>query len=167
MINFNSRAFTIVETLIASAIIIVVIAGSLSFYLIARSAWIDCSKRVPLQRKASLAMEKMVRGIDGRNGIREADAGSVIITDSDTKIEYTSGIDAKERGFFLNGSKITYDPDTDPLVTGDEFDMIPEKVSGLTFAVSGSIVTIDLDMHDKVRDTDINVNLSTKVKIRN
>ena len=85
MINFNSRAFTIVEVLVASAIIVVVIAGSLAFYLMARTAWIDCSKRIPLQRKASLAMEKMVRGIDGRNGIREADAGSVIISNSDTE----------------------------------------------------------------------------------
>jgi len=160
---YERDGLTLVEVLVASAIATIVIAGSVAFYLMAHTAWIDCSKRVPLQRRASLAMEKMVRGVEGIHGIREAD--SVITSNGDTKIEYTSGIDAKERSFFLNGSKITYDPDTS--TADDEFDMIPEKVSGLTFAVSGSIVTIDLDMHDKVRDTDINVNLSTKVKIRN
>ena len=165
MINSNSRALTIIEVLVASAIIIVVIAGSLAFYLVARTAWIDCSKRVPLQRKASLAMEKMVRGVDGSNGIREADAGSVIISDSSTKIEYTSGIDAKERSFYLSDSKIIYDPDT--VATGDEFDMITGKVSSLTFAVSGDIVTINLGMQDAVKDKSINVDLQTEVKCRN
>jgi len=165
MINFNSRALTIVEVLVASAIIIVVIAGSLAFYLIARSAWVDCSKRVPLQRKASLAMEKMVRGIGGRNGIREADAGSVIVTDSDTRIEYTSGIDAKERSFYLSDSKIIYDPDT--TIAGDEIDMIAGKVNSLTFTISGDIVTINLGMQDAVRDKSISVDLQTEVRCRN
>ncbi len=166
MINFNSRAFTIVEVLIASAIIIIVIAGSLAFYLMARTAWIDCSKRIPLQRKASLAMEKMVRGVDGRNGIREADAGSVIISNSDTKIEYTSGIDAKERSFYLSDSKIMHDPNTDPLDSSPTVD-IAEKVSGLTFAVTGGIVTINLGMQDMVRDRSIKVDLQTEVRCRN
>ncbi len=166
MINFNSRALTIIEVLIASAIIVVVIAGSLAFYLMARSTWIDCSKRVPLQRKAGLAMEKMVRGIDGKNGIREADASSAIITNSDTKIEYTSGIDAKERSFYLENNEIIYDPDTS--TAGNEFPVTKTgKVNSLTFAVTDTEVTINLGMQDTARDKVINVNLSTAVKMRN
>lgn len=167
MINFNSRALTIVEVLVTSAIIVVVLAGSLAFYLMARSAWIDCSERVPLQRKASLAMEKMVRGIDGRDGIREADAQTVVLTDSDSdgkneRIDFTD-LSGSGRNFRLVGTEIKYDSSTDPLTT---------EVTDLAFSYPDFLakprwLRIELTMGKDVRGEWMYVNLRTDVKIRN
>ena len=110
----------------------------------------------------------LVRGINGTNGIREADALEVIISNGGTKIEYISGIDGKERSFYLSGSKIMYDPDTS--TAGDEFS-IAEKVKtippGLIFVPTDSGVAINLGMQDMVRDRAINVDLQTEVRCRN
>ena len=166
MINFNSRALTIVEVLVASAIIVVVIAGSLAFYLMARSAWIDCSKRIPLQRKASLAMEKMVRGIDGSDGIREAVVQTVLLRDSDSdgkneRIDFTD-LSGSGRNFRLVVTEIKYDSSTDPLTT---------EVTDLAFSYPDLTkprwLRIELTMGKDVRGEWIYVNLRTDVKIRN
>jgi len=171
MINFNSRALTIVEVLIASAIIVIVIAGSLAFYLVARTVWIDCSKRVPLQRKASLAMEKMVRGINGRYGIREGRANTLNKVASD-HLEVTVDMDDSPEvedlrtiSFYKSGSQLIYGLDNSVIV---------EKVSSLEFNPSDpvgplttNIVTINLGMQDMVRDRPINVDLQTEVRCRN
>ncbi len=174
MINFNSRALTIIEVLIASAIIVVVIAGSLSFYLIARSAWMDCSKRVPLQRKASLAMEKMVRGINGRYGIREGRVSTLNRVASD-HLEVTVDMDdsptvedLRTISFYKSGNQLIY---------GLDNSVIAEKVDSLIFTLKASdpddptavtdIVIIDLGMQDMVRDRPIRVDLQTEVRCRN
>ena len=167
----KKKGFTLVEALVASAIIVIVIAGSVAFYLMAYSAWIDCSKRMPLQRKASLAMKKMVRGVDGRNGIREAES---VNSPNSSTVCFRSGIDSQVRSFYLDSDEIFYDP-TPPVticsgstssIANDEF-VIAENVSGLIFTVTGDIVTINLGMQNRVKDKSINVNLRTEVKCRN
>ena len=162
---FNKTGVTLVEILIASAIAIIVTTVALTFYLMTCNACMDSSKRAPLQRKAGLAMEKMVRGINGKDGIREADGVTIF---GDTKIEYTSGIDAQERSFYLSGSEMIYDPDTS--ISNNEFSIIGKVITSddhPIFSLTDSIVTINLDMQDKIRDTDINISLSTRVMIRN
>ncbi len=57
-----------------------------------------------------------------------------------------------------------YDPNTS---ASDDESSIAENVTGLTFAVSGSLVTIDLNLEGQVIDRKINVDLSTQVKLRN
>ena len=171
MINFNSRALTIVEVLVASAIIIVVIAGSLAFYLMARSAWIDCSKRIPLQRKASLAMEKMVRGINGRYGIREGRANTLNKVASD-HLEVRVDMDDSPEVEDLR--TISFYKSGDQLIYGLDNSVIVEKVSSLEFNPSDpvgplttNIVTINLGMRDMARDRPIKVDLQTEVRCRN
>ena len=72
----------------------------------------------------------------------------------------------------ISGSEVKYDPDTDPLITGDEFPVpgngnVRTSPSGLTFTVSGRVVTIDLSMVDQAGGKTINVDLSTQVSLRN
>ncbi|MEA3560382.1 MAG: prepilin-type N-terminal cleavage/methylation domain-containing protein, partial [Candidatus Omnitrophota bacterium] len=139
----NRKGLTIIEIIVASGIIAVVIAGCLSFYLMARETWLKCGLEAPLQRKASIAMEKMVRGVrrdvagssDIRhiNGLREAD-NIDITSNSDTEVRFNSKIDdpGTIRRFYLkNGNTLCYDNDTDD--NGNEIE-ITDKVNSLNFS---------------------------------
>jgi hypothetical protein len=169
--NYYRKGLTVVEILFATSIMLFAIGGIIVIYLMATIAWKEGSALITLQRSASMAMEKMVRGVNGTNGIREAN--SVILPNANT-IRYMSGIDGKVRSYYLSNNGIMYDPDM--AIFNDEF-FIARKVrinpSGLTFSVSsdGKLVTINLGMQDSVRSINtmknINVDLCTKVKLRN
>ena len=158
---YARKGFTLIELLIAAAIMLLIIGGAMAIYLMSITAWKEGSVQIALQRKVSMATEKMVRGVDGTNGIREAT--SVGLYSSNTEIQYKSGIDDLTRRFYLNSGKIWYDSDTSP----GGGDCIAENVTGLTFSVSGNIVTIELSLMDEVIDKDINIDLVTKIKLRN
>jgi len=125
------------------------------------SAWREGSTQITLQREASTVMEKMVRGVDGQNGIREA---SSVTTPTSDCIQYISGVDGQERSFYLDGTDIMYDPDTS--TASDEYSAA-EDVSGLAFSVSGDIITVDLNMLRAAGPRDMTLNLSTVIKLRN
>jgi len=157
----GQEGFTVVEVLIAAVIMALVITGAISIYMMSHTAWREGSTQIALQRNASLAMEKMVRGVDGRNGVREANDVTCPI---DTDIRYTSGIDGIQRRFWLNGSEIWHTPDYS---IDEDGDPIVKDVSNLQFTVSGDMVTINLGMQEMVTGKTIDVNLSTSVKLRN
>lgn len=169
--DYYRKGLTVVEILLATSIMLVAIGGAIVIYLMATTAWKEGSALITIQRSDSMVIEKMVRGVNGTNGIREAK--SVILPNANT-IRYTSGIDGKVRSFYLSNNEIMYDPDI--AIFNDEFS-IARKVrinpSGLTFSVSsdGKLVTINLGMQDKIRSINtmknINVDLCTKVKLRN
>ena len=158
--NCYQKGFTIIELVIVTAIMGLVIGGVIAIYIMGTTAWKEGSVQVALQRGGSIAMEKMVRGVYGTDGIREASSAP----SSTNTITYTSGIDNQERSFYLSSGEIMYDPNTS--ISDDEFS-IAENVTGLTFAVSDSLVTIDLNLEGQVIDKTIKVDLSTEVKLRN
>lgn len=153
------------ETLLSSFILIFVVGCGVAVYLMSLTTWKEGSAQISLQREASAAMEKMVRGVNGMNGIREANTVSII---SGSTIRYTSAIDSVQRSFYLSSGKIMYDPST--TVADNEYS-IAENVrsNGLSFSLSADskIVTISLGMGTQVRDKNIYVDLATKVQLRN
>jgi len=160
-ILFNRKGFSLIELLIASIIGTLVVAGVWFIYLMSSNIWKEGYVQITLQQEAGLAMDKMVWGMDGKNGIREAE--SVSVPNSYT-IEYTSGLDSVERSFYLEDGEILYDPDTS---SADDEYAIAEDVSSLTFSQAGGVVTITLNAQQDVRDKYINVPLTTRVKLRN
>ncbi len=155
------RGFTLTELLIASVIMMLIIAGAASVYFTSYKSWRRSIVVASLQRDGGLAMEEMVRGVGGENGIREAE--SVSLPDVNT-IRYTSGIDGLERGFYLSDSNIMHDPDTS--ASGDEF-IIAENVSSLTFSTYYSMVTINLGIQGQVNGESLDMAFETGVTIRN
>ena len=159
--KYSQTGFTVMETLLAAFILVFVVGCAAIVYLMSVTTWKEASAQISLQREASAAMEKMVRGVDGTDGIREA--GNVIIGSG--IITYTSGIDSGQRKFYLSDGKIMYDPDT--TTPDDEFSIAQNvRASGLTFS-NGNIITIDLGMSKQVIDKNIDVDLTTKVNLRN
>jgi prepilin-type N-terminal cleavage/methylation domain-containing protein len=155
---YCQKGFTIVEVSLATVIMLLVVAGTAAVYLMAMTTWHEGGAQVMLQRGASIAMEKMVRGVDGTDGIRESQS----VACSSGSIQYTSGIDDKTRRFYLSNGEIWYE---DPDETGDV--SIAENVSGLTFTLSNDRVIITITMADQIRDKSITADLSTQVKLRN
>jgi len=161
----TNKGTTILEMLVGSFIMLLVVSGILMLYVSTMTIWKEESARITLQHKATLAMEKMVRGVDGTSGIIGARNASV---EDLTTLIYTSNDPVQERSFYLgDGGQLMYDPDT--TATDDEI-IIATNVTadGVSFTVvDGDMVTIDLELEDSVGNTSIKVNLSTKVKLRN
>jgi len=166
-IKTSKKGMTLPELMIGISIFMLIMGGTLTVYIMSITAWHEGSTQIYLQRDAALAMEKMVRGVSGRNGLREADT----VTPLGNGIAYRSAIDAVERSFYLNvaGDTIMYDPNTaDPNAAPFAItDNVRTDIPGLTFVLTGTMVTITLQMRDTVRGKAIDVDLSTAVKMRN
>jgi len=167
-IKTSKKGMTLPELMIGISIFMLIMGGTLTVYIMSITAWHEGSTQIYLQRDAALAMERMVRGVSGRNGLREADT----VTPLGNGIAYRSAIDAVERSFYLNvaGDTIMYDPDT--LIGGDEYAITDPNVRndgivGLAFFYNADLVTIHLQMRDTVKGKNIDVYLTTSVKIRN
>lgn len=170
---YERRGFTLVEILIAATIMVLVVGGAISIYLMAITAWKEGSVQIALQRDASLAMEKMVRGIYGRKGIREAQQISLPATGSSgTRIDFVDAEDSTLTRSFYFSTGLDGDASTvadNQLMSSETTDpIIKSNVRTLTFNhLSDDVVTINLGVQDTVRNKEINVDLSTTVKKRN
>lgn len=170
----SRKGFTITEIMIATLIMVMVVGGSLAIYIMSQTAWYEGSAQIALQRKASVAMEKMVRGVDGRKGIREArEVPSPSVGASGTQIDFDD-VGGSGRSFYFSSG-----PDGDPDTVADnqlryidasanDTLIIENNVRALTFSQpSNGLIEINLSLEDVVRDKVIILDLSTDVKIRN
>ena len=160
---YEQKGLTIIEVLLGVVIMVLILGGTLAIFSISITAFEEGSAEINLQRNASIAMEKMVRGVvrvSGRDpGIREA--VSVSISSGNNRIDFTSN-DGDTRAFALAGTELRYYPDSD--LSG--YSVIAEDVADLDFAGT-HVISIDLKMQNVVRDKTIGVDLSTQVKLRN
>lgn len=172
----NSRkGFTITELMIAILIMMLVVGGALAIYIMSQTAWYEGSTQIALQRRGSLAMEKMVRGVNGRYGIREGRSGTLTLAGSN-RIEVAVDMndpptpgdpsDDTTISFYLVDDEIFYDPDTS--TAGDEVSIV-DDVTSLNFQTLGTTrrVGIDLSLGRRVLGKLINVSLTTNVTLRN
>jgi hypothetical protein len=157
----QKSGLTLLELLIALLITMLIVMGIWGIYIMALNTWSEGREQIAVQRQANIAMEKMIRGIEGSNGIREAYSADLPTLNS---IEFTSGIDGVERSFYLDDTGLMYDPDTS--VTGDETN-IDENTVVLMFTASARVVTITLGVQKTFRDKAVVSNLETEVTLRN
>ncbi|MBU1083809.1 MAG: hypothetical protein ABIG55_00375 [Candidatus Omnitrophota bacterium] len=161
----EEKGFSLTEVIITAFILTMAIGGMMAFYTMGQKTWKDGNTRADVQRQARIALDVMVRGAGGTDGIREA--SSVSLPNTST-IRYISGIDAVERSFYLSGTDVFYDPDTGS--GGDEYkiaDDVRASPPGLVFALNGSVVTIEIYTEDQVAGRTLGAALSTKVNLRN
>lgn len=153
---------------VAISLFVVVIAATL--YLMMQSSWYDTSATLEIQRTANLGMERLFRGFKANSdsahrGLLDAKSFAV---DSPGNIRFTSGIDSKERSFYLQDNKLMYDPDTS--ASSNELSIL-DNVSTLTFAASApnptKVVLINLTISKIVKGIDKTMNLSSVAVLRN
>jgi len=166
------RGFTIVEMILALVLAGLLIAGGISFYMMAQTAWKEGDTQIRLQRSANNAMEAMTRGagssldVWGRAGLREATSWSIpSTTPANSQIIFMDGIDGTTRSFYLQGSDLIYDPDTK--ASGNEI-VMTENVTTLQFQNSSSSrIAIALTLAEDVASRTMSVSLNTEVLLRN
>ena len=172
----RARGFSLVELMVMSTLLVLVIGGSLRVYVMAQTALAEGNARMNLQRRASVAVEHMVKGTRGVgearwNGIREA---NVFTLPNGNRIDYSNPFDAITRSFYLNGTGVVYDPD----ITVDDneeviYDLAPggnpaDYTTQLTFTqVNVRLVQIALVVSQRVRDKWIRASYETNVDVRN
>jgi len=161
----REKGFSLIEVLLAPLILVFVVGGTMVIYMMSITTWKEATTQITLQRNASITMEKMVRGVAGVGGIREAVSATLVNANT---IRYVDNTSSNERSFYLSDGQVFYDPDT--TIANDEFSIVYDvrtNPAGLVFAINSDLITISLGLEDDVRDTVINVDLSTKIKMRN
>ena len=68
------------ETLVASFILIVTMAGALALYVSYRNAWVITSLARNTSSEASMGLERIVYGVGTNGGLRAAEFGTVTVT---------------------------------------------------------------------------------------
>ncbi len=88
--KMKKGGFTVTEILIATSIMTLVIAGSLSVFLAANRSWYDGDIQMRCAREADMVLQKMTYGAVGTNGLRSAvyTNVSVLITNSLWTVTY-------------------------------------------------------------------------------
>lgn len=167
--EYVKTGFTLQELLIVVTIMVFIIAGALTVYLLCYRSWQEATVQASLQRDASISTDKLVRGVRGasetrKNGLREAKSFSIPIFNN-SAIEFVSGVDNRQRSFYLDGNQIVYDPNTS--LPGDEI-VAAKDIENLSFEkLSGRRIKIDITLERNIGNKLIDVSLETEVTIRN
>jgi len=148
----RNNGFTIIEIMIALVASVILIGGVLSIYLMSLRTWREGSMDAALERTAGIIMEKIVRGPYGRFGIREADIGTVDVSESGNAVVFmvdkndppTPEIsDDVTSRYYQAGTQAIYDPNT--AVVGDETVLNRfGDVNQLGFSLRDQVLTADL-----------------------
>jgi type II secretory pathway pseudopilin PulG len=140
----NERGVTLLESLIALAVGIVVLLGVGSFYVATSRASGQDSAQTFLQRQGVLILEEMARQIRPATALtrgvcNNADANSLQATQiiNNTAVNYC---------FYKNGTQLNEDrPGTENLLAGSP---VPLTVSSFASSLSGSVATVTFQLQD-------------------
>lgn len=152
----NPRGFTLVELMLSSIIIGLIFASVVATYIMLEKIWREDLVSSELVREADIAVEKMIRGPSGHDGLEEAKSASVPQPD---RVEYTDIDDAvgyTRRFYYSNGA-----------IYNEAGKVILSDVSLVAFSKVNNVITIDLMTHRYVVNKEIKFHLQTKVKPRN
>jgi len=156
--------------LIASALSLCLIGICIIMYMMLQVSWQETNAVLEIERKASLAMERLLRGFNADSDLAPRgllDAKSFVI-DEPGRIRFTSGIDSVERSFYFDDGRLMYDPNTS---IGTNEILLTEGISILTFSVpSGGpakLVLINIMVSKQVRGVAKNINLWGAASLRN
>ena len=173
----SSKGFTLVEILIAIAVFVVVMTAVVSIFISGLRTRVEGVANLALEREGSVVLERIVRGLYGKEGLREADASAVTINpDGDTvwfsvdRNQYpttTKTDDTTSLVYLLNGD-IYYKPDT----SSAEVECISGSagnVESLQFAQTASRVAITIKLSSSLPGTTRRafIHLTKSVTMRN
>lgn len=142
----------------------------MALYIMLQTSWQDTSAVLEIERTANLAMERMARGFKSGSDAAPRgllDAKSFVI-EGGSNIKFVSGIDLKERSFYLESGRLMYDPDTS---AGSDEKPLLNSISALVFTADAGnpakAVLISLTVSKSVKGIDRTMSLSSMVFLRN
>ncbi len=156
----NNSGFTLVEVMVASLISMIILGGVVVLFLTSLDTWTVGGADIRLERCAGLMIEKVIRGVGGKYGLREADQTSIVVDLGGTRITFSvdkndpptySISDDTTVSIYYDGvnRRVIYDPDTS--VSGDQFEISRGAVvENVTFTHNGDMVDITVLLSDTV-----------------
>ena len=156
----KKRGFTLIELTIASFVMITVVTGAISLFVVIRNSWTTASLHLRSSSKASRALSRMVYGAGStRTGIRAAYR-------EDVSLSPTGG-----GGWRLSLSTnvnetITYNPVNSNITTQTGF-LIADNVVTSTAALATGGCRISLTVQEAARRRQATSTMTTYVKFRN
>ncbi|MBN3037932.1 MAG: type II secretion system protein [Candidatus Omnitrophica bacterium] len=144
----KKRGFTIVELMVGIVVssILALTAGTMLVFI--SLSWRRGTDSTELQRDATFAMDMFSRAIrPGHTSYIQA-SGSTLI--------------AGAKSFYLSGTSLWYDPDMG--TTGDEVEIIKDKVSSLTFTKDPTAHSVDINM--VLQDSPDSITLNAEITYR-
>lgn len=142
--------------MLSSVIIGFIFIGAVITYTMLEKIWKEDLVLNELVRDTDIALEKMLRGPHGHDGLEEAKFTSVPQSD---RVEYTDIDDATgltRRFYYSNGA-----------IYNEAGESILSDVSLAAFSKVNNVITIDLMTHRYVVNKEIKFHLQTKVRPRN
>lgn len=161
-----SRAFTLLEVMIATALFGLVVAGTISVYIMCNKIWHSTSISMQAVRESSLALSRLVYGQETNSGLRSA---SMIILDTNypggcwmmTVSNLFGGVKYAAYNSYL--SNMYFGPDTN-----DPDAIICKDVSSATVTTNaGGTVRIQLTVAKRDGMFTASNTVSTLVNMRN
>jgi type II secretory pathway pseudopilin PulG len=173
----REKGFTLVEMVVALMAAVMLVGGVLVVYITSIQSWKEGSANVALERAAGIVMEKIVRGGNGRFGLREADIGTVQVSADGGSVTYLVdrndpptpyyNDDVTSRYYQL-GTRIWYDPNSS--VAGDEVALNRfGDVESVNFSLSSQVLTVKLALVAKAPLTTsrrLSVRMETNIFLR-
>lgn len=154
----------------ATSISLLIFAAAITLYIVTLNSWKEATVVLEVGRSANLAMERLLRGFksDSDSAPRGLLDAKAFILDNPAKIRFTSGIDLKERSFYLEADKLMYDPDTSAALDERE---VADNIASLSFADASNPpkknILINLSASKEVKGAGKTISLSSKVYLRN
>jgi len=154
--KIKNQGFTLVELLVyifVSSVLVLTMGMILYFCFL---NWHRSGSAVELQRDGSIAMDMFSRAIRPASGPGIQTLGSTLTIDP------IPIIGQKGKSFYLIGSSLWHDPDT--ATSGDEIELIKNKVSTLSFTINSLLHSVNINMI--LQDSPETVTLNSSIGYR-
>jgi prepilin-type N-terminal cleavage/methylation domain-containing protein len=173
----SDRGFTLVEILVAIAVFVVVMTVVTAIFVSGLHTRAEGVANLALERDGTLMLEQIVRGLYGTRGLREADKGSLLISNGGSSIRFavdrnaypttTKGDDDTSLVYLLEG-RVYYKPNVGAevieCISGSDSD-----VESLLFTPTQDGVTISVKLTSSLPATNRKafIHLTKSVTMRN
>jgi prepilin-type N-terminal cleavage/methylation domain-containing protein len=150
----RQHGFTLAEMMVALIAGIILIGGVCLIFLMTLRCWQEGSSVAALERTAGTTMEKIVRGVYGRFGLREANIGTVQLSADGQSVTFQvdkhdpptpSYSDDVTSRYYQLGTRLWYDANVS--VAGDTIPLNRfGNVETVKFSQSGDVLTAVLSL---------------------
>jgi prepilin-type N-terminal cleavage/methylation domain-containing protein len=173
----SARGFTLIEILVAVAVFSVIMTIVASIFISGLRARAEGAESMSLEREGSIILERIIRGIYGKGGLREGNSGTLAVGEDGSSIWFnvdrntlptkTRADDITSLVYLLNGD-VYYRPDT----TSEAIECISSgdgHVEELQFTYVPTQVHVTMKLSSSLPGTDRKafIHLTKSVNLRN
>jgi len=165
----KEKGFSLVELMVATAIMLVIFGVIASTYLISQRLWRGGFTQITFQSTGRAALEKMARNLRSAIGAAVLDSGNKIRFVTDPNRTYSNASDDITCEYYISGTNIMYDPNT--AVSGNEVTLLRNVTKESTtpfFQTSGNLAVITFKVYKNDALYGVHwLSMTTSVEMRN